>query len=128
MGMSTKQGVYHEVLASFVGEIPHAKGWWYWLPSRVALGFPKDKPTVIWKKYKNKERKKHPTAINCRASSQIMREELVKIIKGLNMFLDVLKGQVGSCVEVNGIFTAHGSNSKQISSSADNESVVERQL
>jgi hypothetical protein len=34
--MSSKQGNYREVLAVFVGKIPHAKGWWYRLPSRVA--------------------------------------------------------------------------------------------
>ena len=148
--MCTKQEKYREVLASFVGEIPHAKGWWYRLRSRVAptlddqplpfdsilphmgtlfgltelamwvilyemgcykkkndnyviniqgwddlkyefkvksfievsasrldgmrctyirLGFPKDKPTVIWKQYKNNEIKKYPTAISSRASS-----------------------------------------------------------
>ncbi len=141
--MSSKQAHYREVLASFVGEIPPAKGWWYRLPSRVTptqdgqplpfdailphmgtlfgltelamwvilyemgcykkkgtgfiiniqgwddlkyefkvksfievsksrldgqqftyirLGFPKDKPTVIWKQYEHREIKKHPTA------------------------------------------------------------------
>jgi hypothetical protein len=34
--MSLKQANYREILASFLGKIPHAKGWWYWLPSRVA--------------------------------------------------------------------------------------------
>jgi hypothetical protein len=33
--MAGKQANYREVLASFVGEIPHAKGWWYRIPSRV---------------------------------------------------------------------------------------------
>jgi hypothetical protein len=33
--MSGKQAIYREVLASFVGETPHAKGWWYRIPSRV---------------------------------------------------------------------------------------------
>jgi hypothetical protein len=33
--MSGKQAIYREVLASFVGEISHAKGWWYRIPSRV---------------------------------------------------------------------------------------------
>ena len=33
--MSSKQGNYCEVLASFVGKIPHAKGRWYRLPLRV---------------------------------------------------------------------------------------------
>jgi hypothetical protein len=35
VGMSTKQANYREVLASFVGKISPAKGWWYRLPSRV---------------------------------------------------------------------------------------------
>jgi hypothetical protein len=35
-GMSLKQANYREILASFIGKIPHAKGWWYRLPSRVA--------------------------------------------------------------------------------------------
>jgi hypothetical protein len=160
--MSDKQAIYREVLASFVEEIPHAKGWWYRIPSRVTptqdsrplpfdailphimgtlfgltklatwvilyemgcykkkqnrfiiniqgwddlkyqfkvksfmevsnsrldgtqcaffirLGFPKDKPTVIWKKYKNQEIKKLPTAISSRASTNFVREELVKM-------------------------------------------------
>jgi hypothetical protein len=34
--MYLKQANYQEILASFIGKIPHAKGWWYWLPSRVA--------------------------------------------------------------------------------------------
>jgi hypothetical protein len=34
--MSSKQGNYCEVIASFVGKIPHAKGWWYRQPSTVA--------------------------------------------------------------------------------------------
>ncbi len=36
MGMSSKQANYREGLASFIGKIPRAKGWWYRLPSRVA--------------------------------------------------------------------------------------------
>jgi hypothetical protein len=203
--MSSKQAIYREVLASFVGRTPPAKGWWYRLPSKVTptqdgqslpfdailphmgtlfgltelamwvilyemgcykkkgdafiintqgwddlkyefkvksfievsksrldgtqctyirLGFPKDKPTVIWKKYENKEIKKHPTAISSRASTKFVREELVKILKGSNMFLEVLKGHVKSYVEANGMVTAHGSKSKQINSSADDESAV----
>ncbi len=35
--MCSKQEKYREVLASFVEEIPHAKGWWYRLPLRVSL-------------------------------------------------------------------------------------------
>jgi hypothetical protein len=55
----------------------------------IQLGFPKDKPTaVIWKKYQNQEIKKHPTAISSRASTKFVREELVKILKGSNMFLE----------------------------------------
>jgi hypothetical protein len=60
----------------------------------IQLGFPKDKPTVVWKKYEKKEIKKHPTTISSCASSKIVREELVKILKGSNMFLYVLKGHV----------------------------------
>jgi hypothetical protein len=155
--MYSKQASYREVLASFIGKIPHAKGWWYRLPSRVAptqdgqplpfdailphmgtlfgltelamwvilyemgcykkknnkfiinlqgwddlkyefkvksfievstsrldgtrctyirLGFPTDKPTVIWKKYENQQLKKYPTAISSRASTKFVREEL----------------------------------------------------
>ena len=33
--MSSNQAIYREVLATFVAEIPHAKGWWYRLPPRV---------------------------------------------------------------------------------------------
>ena len=33
--MSSKQAIYREVLASFVGRTPPAKGWWYRLPSKV---------------------------------------------------------------------------------------------
>jgi hypothetical protein len=60
----------------------------------IRLGFPKDKPTVIWKKYQHQEIQKHSTAISSRASTQFVREELVKILKGSNMFLEVLKGHV----------------------------------
>jgi hypothetical protein len=35
-GMSLKQANYREIIASFIGKIPHVKGWWYRLPSRVA--------------------------------------------------------------------------------------------
>jgi hypothetical protein len=65
-----------------------------WIP-----GFPKDKPTVIWKKYENQEIKKHPTAISSRASTKFVREELVKIPNGSNMLLAVLKEHVVSYVE-----------------------------
>jgi hypothetical protein len=34
--VSLQQANYREELASFIGKIPHAKGWWYWLPFRVA--------------------------------------------------------------------------------------------
>jgi hypothetical protein len=34
--MCLKQANYREILASLIGKIPHAKGWWYRLPSRVA--------------------------------------------------------------------------------------------
>jgi hypothetical protein len=34
--MSLKQANYREIIASFIGKIPHVKGWWYRLPSRVA--------------------------------------------------------------------------------------------
>jgi hypothetical protein len=203
--MSVKQGAYREVLASFVGKIPDAKGWWYRLPSRVSptqdsqplpfdailphmgtlfgltelamwvilykmgfykrkgatfiinnqgwddlkydfkvksfievskskmdgtictyirLGFPKDKPTVIWKKFENKELKKYPTAINSRASTKFVREELVKILKGSNMFIEVLEGHVRSYLEANGLVDGHGSKSKPLQTSSDDESVV----
>jgi hypothetical protein len=58
------------------------------------------------------------------ASSKFVREELVKILKGSNVFLDVLKGHVRSYVKTNGMVTAHESKSKQINSSADNKSAV----
>jgi hypothetical protein len=204
--MSSKQAIYREVLALFVGEILHAKGWWYRLPSRetptlegqalpddsilphmgslfgptelamwvilyemgcykkkgtgftintqgwedlksefkvksfielsksrmdgtdltyVWLGFPKDNPKVIWRKYKNQEIKKHPTAISSRASSKFVREELVKILKGSNMLKEVLEGHVRSYVEANGMATARGgSKSKQNRSSAADESAL----
>jgi hypothetical protein len=89
----------------------------------IRLGFPKDKPTVIWKKYENQQLKKPPTAISSRASTKFVREELVKILKGSNMLLAVLKEHVGSYVEGNRM--AHGqSQSKQIRSTADDQSAV----
>ena len=36
------------------------------------LGFQKDKPTVIWKKYESQEIKKHPAAISSRASTKFV--------------------------------------------------------
>jgi hypothetical protein len=205
--MCLKQANYREILAPFIGKIPHAKGWWYRLPSRIApaqdgqpllfdailphmgtlfglielamwvivyemgcykkkgksfiiniqgwddlkyeymmksflevstsrldgtrctyirLGFPTDKPTVIWKKYKSRELKKHPTAISSRASTKFVREELVKRLKGANMFLEVLEGHVRSYVEANGMATAQRSKSNQPTSisSADDESAA----
>jgi hypothetical protein len=55
-----------------------------------------------------------------------VREKLVKILKGSNLFLEVLKGHVQSYVKANGMDTGdHGSKSKQpINSSADHESAA----
>jgi hypothetical protein len=70
--------------------------------------------------------KKHPTAISSRASTKFVREELVKILKGSNMFLEVLEGRVRSYVEANGMATsARQSKSNQLTiSSADDESAA----
>jgi hypothetical protein len=90
----------------------------------IRFGFPTDKPTVIWKKYESRELKKHPTAISSHASTKFVREELVKILKESNVFLEVLEGHVRSYVEANGMATtAQRSKSNQLTiSSADNES------
>jgi hypothetical protein len=45
---------------------------------------------------------KYPTAISSRASIKFVREELVKILKGSNMFLEVLEGHVQSYAEAHG--------------------------
>jgi hypothetical protein len=93
----------------------------------IRLGFPTDnKPTVIWKKYKSQGLKQHPTAISSRTSTEFVREELVKILKGSNMFLEVLEGHVQSYVEANGMATtAQRSKSNQPTiSSADHESAA----
>jgi hypothetical protein len=91
----------------------------------IRLGFPTDKPTVIWKKYESQELKKHPTAISSRASIKFVREELVKVLKGSNMFMDVLQGHVRSYVEANGMATSQRSNLNQPTiSSADDETAA----
>jgi hypothetical protein len=94
--------------------------------THIRLGFPTDKqPTVIWKKYENHQLKKYPTAISSRGSTKFVREELVKILKGLNLFLEVLKGHISNYVEANGIVLAHKAKSKQpINSYADDEFAV----
>jgi hypothetical protein len=92
----------------------------------IILGFPTDKPTVIWKKDESQDLKKHPTAISSRAYTKFVREELVKILKRSNMFLEVLEGHVlQSYVEANGMATAQQSKSNQPTiSSADDESAA----
>ena len=56
---------------------------------------------------------------------KFVRDELVKILKGSNLFLEVLKGHIRSYVEANGIVDAHGTKSKQpINSCAGDEFAV----
>jgi hypothetical protein len=45
-------------------------------------------------------------------STKCVREELVKILKGSNVFLEVLEGHFQSYVEANGMVTAQQSKSK----------------
>jgi hypothetical protein len=61
-----------------------------------------------------------------RTSTKFVSEELVKILKGSNMFLEVLEGHVRSDVEANGMATtAQRSKSNQPAiSSADDESAA----
>jgi hypothetical protein len=49
---------------------------------------------------------------------------LWKVLKGSNIFLEVLKGHVRSYVEANRMVTAHDSKSHQINSSAYKESAA----
>jgi hypothetical protein len=74
----------------------------------------------VWKS----TNQKHPTAISSCVPAKFLREELVKILKGSNVFLEVLKEHVWSYVEANEMVTAHGSKSKQIDSSSDDKSAV----
>jgi hypothetical protein len=111
-----KMKSFIEVSTSLLGETGCTYIW---------LGFPTDKPTVIWKKYENQEIKKHPTAISSRTSTKFVREELLKILRGSNIFLEVLEGHVRSYVEANRMATVQRSKSNQpIISSADDESAA----
>jgi hypothetical protein len=69
----------------------------------IRLGFPKYKPSVIWRMYKLGKIKSPPRAISSHASAKFARNEFMNVFKGSKLYMDVLKHHVGSYLKENGI-------------------------
>jgi hypothetical protein len=90
----------------------------------IKLGFPEhDSPTKIWKQYKKKMIKFPPTTIASRAALKFVAVELLQILKGSNMFLEILQSYTG----VN-ITERQGLDSGLLSTSGRNNRAVTQML
>jgi hypothetical protein len=60
------------------------------------MGFPvQDNPTVIWNEYKKKKIKFPPTTITSRVALKFVAVELLQILKGSDMFFEILQSYTG---------------------------------
>jgi hypothetical protein len=58
----------------------------------IRMGFPvQDNPTVIWNEYKKKTIKFPPTTITSCVALKFVAVKLLQILKGSNMFLEMLQ-------------------------------------